>query len=88
MSHNGLSRLSNPLVTSEQLLNSTSQLDGVPPDLEASVRYAGAQLTQAAGILLDLPQDLAAQGVVLFTRFWTGPEGGSLKHCGAKVSPS
>jgi hypothetical protein len=88
MSHNGLSRLSNPLVTSEQLLNSSSQLDGVPADLEASVRYAGAQWTQAAGILLDLPQDLAAQAVVLFTRFWTGAEGGSLRQFGAKASRS
>ena len=69
--------LSNPLTTIEQLSNSSSQLDGVPSDLENSVRFAGAQLTQAAGILLRLPQEIIAQAIVIFTRFYVGPEGGS-----------
>ncbi len=80
-----LSHLSNPLATPEQLSASGSQLDGVPVDLENSIRYAGAKLTQAAGILLQLPQDIIAQAVVVFTRFWVGTEGGSLKEYGVKV---
>jgi hypothetical protein len=81
-----LSNLSNPLVTPDQLVSSGSQVDGVPRDLEDSIRYAGARLTQAAGILLRLPQDVIAQAIVLFTRFWVGSEGGSLKEFGASVS--
>ena len=72
-----LASLSNPLATLEQLSNSSSQLDGLSSDLEGSVRFAGIQLTQAAGILLRLPQDIVAQAIVIFARFYTGPEGGS-----------
>ncbi|OJJ48284.1 hypothetical protein ASPZODRAFT_92744 [Penicilliopsis zonata CBS 506.65] len=74
-----LSSLSNALATVEQLSSSSSSIDGVAPDLEASIRFAGAQLTQAAGILLRLSQDIIAQAIVTFTRFWAGPEGGSLR---------
>ena len=81
-----LSTLSNPLVTLEQLSNSNSQLDGIPADLESHVRYAGAQLTQAAGILLRLPQEIIAQAIVTFTRFYVGPEGGSFRLHAAKVN--
>ena len=77
--------LSNPLVTPEQLSSSGSQLDGIPSDLETSIRFAGARLTQAAGILLKLPQDVIAQAIVVFTRFWVGSEGGSLRQYDAKV---
>ena len=80
-----LSHLSNPLATTEQLVSSGSQLDGIPADLEDSIRFAGARLTQAAGILLRLPQDIIAQAIVIFTRFWIGTEGGSLKEFGASV---
>lgn len=80
------SLLSNPLATAEQLSSSGSQLDGVPADLEASIRFAGARLTQAAGILLRLPQDVIAQSLVIFARFWTGSEGGSLRQYDLKVS--
>lgn len=51
-----LASLSNPLITIDQLSSSSSQLDGLSSELEASVRLAGVQLTQAAGILLRLPQ--------------------------------
>lgn len=81
-----LSFHSNPLVTPEQLSSSSSQLDGVPADLEASSRFAGAQLTQAAGILLRLPQELIAQAIVIFYRFYTGPEGGSFRINAVKVT--
>lgn len=79
------SLLVNPLATPEQLEISSSQLDGVPIDLENSVRYASCQFIQAAGILLRLPQDIVAQSIITFTRFWIGPDGGSLKIYDAHV---
>ncbi|RMZ71654.1 cyclin domain-containing [Pyrenophora seminiperda CCB06] len=78
------SPLANPLATVAQLETSGSQLDGIPPDLEDSIRFAGARLTQAAGILLRLPQEVIAQAIVVFMRFWLGPEGGSLVEFGAE----
>ncbi len=80
-----VSHLSNPLATPDQLSTSASRLDGVPPDLERSVLYAGARLTQAAGILLRLPQDIIAQAIVVYHRFWVGSEGGSLRQYNCKV---
>ena len=82
-----VSSLSNPLVTIDQLSTSSSQLDGVPADLEDSLRFAGAQLTQAAGILLRLPQEIIAQAIVIFYRFYIGSEGGSFKINSVKVRP-
>ncbi|KAJ5619258.1 hypothetical protein N7510_003242 [Penicillium lagena] len=75
----GLKHLSNALATPDQLSNSSSSLDGVPSDLETSIRCAGAQLTQTAGVLLRLSQDVIAQAIVTFTRFWLGADGGSLR---------
>ncbi|KAK4493849.1 hypothetical protein PRZ48_015034 [Zasmidium cellare] len=72
------SHLLNPLATSLQLETSASQLDGVPKDVEDSVRFETARLVQAAGILLRLPQEIIAQAIVTLQRFWTGPDGGSL----------
>ncbi|KAL3463987.1 cyclin-like protein [Aspergillus heterothallicus] len=80
----GLKFLANALATPEQLSSSSSSIDGVPADLETSIRFVGAQLTQAAGILLRLSQDIIAQAIVTFTRFWLGPEGGSLRIYSAK----
>ncbi|PGH13937.1 hypothetical protein AJ79_03352 [Helicocarpus griseus UAMH5409] len=79
-----LENLSNPLATPAQLATSSSSLDSIPTDLETSIRYAAVRLTQAAGILLQLPQDVIAQAIVTFTRFWVGPEGGSLAIYSAK----
>ncbi|KAI5360727.1 Putative Cyclin-like superfamily, cyclin/Cyclin-like subunit Ssn8 [Septoria linicola] len=73
-----LSHLLNPLATSQQLETSASQLDGVPRDLEDSIRFETSRLVQAAGILLRLPQEIIAQCIVILQRFWTGPDGGSL----------
>jgi hypothetical protein len=81
----GLKHLSNALATPDQLSNSSSSIDGVPADLETSIRCAGAQLTQAAGVLLHLSQDIIAQAIVIFTRFWLGADGGSLRIYSAKV---
>lgn len=79
------SLLVNPLASVAQLEVSSSQLDGVPQDLENSVRFTASQLIQAAGPLLRLPQDVVARAIVIFSRFWVGPEGGSLREHGAKV---
>jgi hypothetical protein len=81
----GLKQLSNALATVDQLSNSSSSIDGVPSDLETSIRCAGAQLTQAAGVLLGLSQDIIAQAIVIYTRFWLGADGGSLRIYSAKV---
>jgi hypothetical protein len=78
------SPLANPLATIVQLETSASQLDGIPLDLEDSIRFAGVRLTQAAGILLHLPQEVIAQAIVVFMRFWLGQEGGSLAEFGAE----
>jgi hypothetical protein len=80
------SPLANPLATVAQLETSGSQLDGIPQDLEDSCRYAGARLTQAAGVLLRLPQEVIAQAIIVFMRFLVGAEGGSLAEFGAGVS--
>ncbi|KAF1365326.1 hypothetical protein EJ07DRAFT_161390 [Lizonia empirigonia] len=83
------SPLTNPMATVAQLETSGSQLDRIPPDLEDSIRYAGARLTQAAGVLLRLPQEVIAQAIIVFMRFWAGAEGGSLAEFGAgQVSAS
>lgn len=79
------SPLANPLATVAQLESSGSQLDGIPQDLEDSICYAGARLTQAAGVLLRLPQEVVAQAIIVFMRFWVGVEGGSLAEFGAGV---
>jgi hypothetical protein len=79
------SPLANPLATVAHLETSGSLLDGIPADLEDSVRFAGASLTQAAGILLRLPQEVIARAIVVFMRFWLGPDGGSLVEFGADV---
>jgi hypothetical protein len=79
------SPLTNPLATVAHLETSGSLLDGIPADLEDTVRFAGASLTQAAGILLRLPQEVIAQAIVVFMRFWLGPDGGSLVEFGADV---
>lgn len=79
--------ISNPLATIDQLSTSSSQLDGVPTVLESSLRCAGAQLTQAAGILLRLPQEIIAQAIIIFYRFYVGSEGGSFRINAVKVRP-
>ncbi|KAK4542556.1 hypothetical protein LTR36_006604 [Oleoguttula mirabilis] len=78
------SHLANPLATSLQLETSSSQLDGVPSDLEDSVRYETARLIQTAGILLRLPQEIIAQSIIVLQRFWVGPDGGSMLECDPK----
>jgi cyclin L len=64
-----MSHLWNPLVTAQQIEDSNAN-NALPAELQDSIRFYTARLTQAAGILLRLPQDIAAQAVVLLMRFW------------------
>ena len=56
----GPSHLINPLATPAHLETSATQLDGIPKDLEDSVRYETTRLLEASGILLRLPQEIIA----------------------------
>jgi hypothetical protein len=64
-----MSPLSNPLATADQLYRKTSY-NALPVELQDSIRFYTARLTQAAGILLRLPQDITAQANVLLFRYW------------------
>ena len=79
------SHLANPLATLPQLETSTSRLDGVPKDLENSIRFETTRLLQAAGILLHLPQELIAQSIIILYRFLASADGGSLLEHDSKV---
>lgn len=79
------SHLCNPLATIEQLSTSGSRLDGVSKEEEDSARYRGALLTQRAGIFLRLPQNVIARAIIISTRFYVGPEGGSLREHSIEV---
>lgn len=81
----GLSHITNPLATPDQLQTTASQLDRIPADLEISIKFESSRLIQAAGILLHLPQEVIAEVIIIFSRFWLGPEGGSLAEFAAKV---
>lgn len=81
-----LSQLINPLVTPQQLLRSASQLHGMSRQLEEAVRYRASSAIQAVGILLRLPQQMIAQAIVIYLRFWLGTDGGSLLRYNAQVS--
>lgn len=64
-----MSHLSNPLATTRQLLSRTAS-NALPPELQDCIRFYTARLTQAAGILLQLPQDITAQAIVILHRYW------------------
>lgn len=63
-----MSHLTNPLATPNQLSSNPSS--HLPPEIQDSIRFYTARLTQAAGILLRLPQDITAQANVLLFRYW------------------
>lgn len=63
-----MAHLSNPLATPMQLIQPQNAL--LPPELQDSIRYYTARLTQAAGLLLRLPQSITAQANVLLFRYW------------------
>jgi cyclin L len=63
-----LSQLSNPLVTSSQLRTFYS----ADTKTSESSRFAAYLLTQAAGILLRLPQPVVVTAIILFQRYLVG----------------
>ncbi|KAF4592515.1 cyclin domain-containing protein [Ophiocordyceps camponoti-floridani] len=64
-----MSMLVNPLATASQLQQRFS-LSALPQDLYESVFIATQCLTQAAGLLLRLPQSVTAQANVILARYW------------------
>ncbi|KAH8802722.1 cyclin-like protein [Xylogone sp. PMI_703] len=78
-----MSHISNPLATPDQIYKS-SQLSALPIDLQESIRFYTARLTQAAGILLRVPQDVIAQANVILFRYWLMED--LLKHEFSDVS--
>ena len=64
-----MSHLSNLLATADQLYQK-AKFAALPTELQDSIRFYTARLTQAAGVLLRLPQDITAQANVLLFRYW------------------
>lgn len=79
-----MTHLSNPLVTVSQLIQGASLNNEIPQELQESIRFYTARLTQAAGILLRLSQDITAQANVLLFRYWA--EVGLMKNEFSEVS--
>ena len=71
-----LSHLTNPIVSAEQLL----RLQETSNDDTQSLRFAESQLTQAAGVLLRLPQDVIATAIVALQRYWVNEHALTIKH--------
>ncbi|KAE9370976.1 hypothetical protein N431DRAFT_546659 [Stipitochalara longipes BDJ] len=65
-----MAHLTNPLATPSQLYALTNLNSPLPVDLQHSIRFYTSRLTQAAGLLLRLPQDITAQANVLLYRYW------------------
>ncbi|KAH7328362.1 cyclin-like protein [Stachybotrys elegans] len=64
-----MAHFTNPLATPSQLYHQTS-FSSLPRDLLEVVFLSTQCLTQAAGLLLDLPQSVTAQANVLLARYW------------------
>ena len=64
-----MSHMTNLLATAEQLYRRSS-LGALPPDLQDAIFFATQCLTQAAGLLLRLPQSVTAQANVILARYW------------------
>ena len=64
-----MSHITNPLATVEQLY-SRSTLNALPQDLQDAIFLSMQSLTQAAGLLLRLPQSVTAQANVVLARYW------------------
>lgn len=64
-----MSLMDNSLATVAQL-HRRNNFGALPHDLRDIIFYATQCLTQAAGMLLELPQSTTAQANVLLARFW------------------
>lgn len=63
-----MAHLANPLATVEQLAT-RAERHGLPPDIFDAVFVATQCLTQAAGVLLEQPQDVIARACVVLARY-------------------
>ncbi|KAI0132571.1 cyclin-like protein [Xylariales sp. AK1849] len=63
-----MSHMTNPLATVDQLYKRT--LSSLPVDLQDTIFFATQVLTQAAGLLLRLPQSVTAQANIVLARYW------------------
>ncbi len=64
-----MANLANPLATTEQLYRRNA-LDALPDGLQDTIFFQIQCLTQAAGLLLELPQSLTARANVVLARYW------------------
>ncbi|KAI0022727.1 hypothetical protein F4780DRAFT_777480 [Xylariomycetidae sp. FL0641] len=64
-----MAHMTNPLATVDQLYRRSS-FGALPPDLQDLIFFATQCLTQAAGVLLRIPQSVTAQANVLLARYW------------------
>ncbi len=64
-----MSHMTNCLVTPEQIYRRSS-FSNLPTDLQDSIFFSTQCLTQAAGLLLTLPQSVTAQANALLARYW------------------
>lgn len=65
-----LDNLSNALVSSEQLSRLQDGQSSYWTEDAQSIRFVQGELTQAAGVLLRLPQEVVANALVVLQRFW------------------
>ncbi|KAI0598300.1 cyclin-like protein [Biscogniauxia sp. FL1348] len=64
-----MAHMTNPLATVDQLYRRTS-FSALPSDLQDAIFYTTQCLTQAAGLLLRIPQSVTAQANVILARYW------------------
>ncbi|KAI1105824.1 cyclin-like protein [Jackrogersella minutella] len=64
-----MAHMKNPLATPDQLYQRTS-FSALPSDLQDMIFFTTQVLTQAAGILLRIPQSVASQAGVVLARYW------------------
>jgi hypothetical protein len=64
-----MAHMTNPLATPDQLFQRRS-LGALPMELQDIIFFSAQCLTQAAGLLLQLPQSVTAQANVLLARYW------------------
>ncbi|KIH88883.1 cyclin domain containing protein [Sporothrix brasiliensis 5110] len=72
-----MSHLTNPLATAAQLARCRDRAAALqlPSELLDAVFFATQRLTQAAGLLLELPQSTTARANVLLARYWVQAPG-------------
>ncbi|KAK0637185.1 cyclin-like protein [Bombardia bombarda] len=64
-----MSHMTNPLATPDQLYQRRS-FSSLPAELQDAIIFSSQCLTQAAGVLLQLPQSATAQANVILARYW------------------